>query len=108
MCLLMVYCTRKICKPLTGMYAAGRTNDLANAQAELVRQASEVQSLHVNAAQLSEAKRDLTQQLEQHQKDLVQQAEQHAQLQTAHVQTIAHCGDLGTQVDAHKERATGT
>ncbi len=90
------------------MYAAGRTNDLANAQAELVRQASEVQSLHVNAAQLSEAKRDLTQQLEQHQKDLVQQAEQHAQLQTAHVQTIAHCGDLGTQVDAHKERATGT
>ncbi len=89
------------------MCAAGRTKDLANAQAELARQASEVQSLHISAAQLSEAKRDLTQQLEQHQKDLVQQSEQHVQLQTAHVQTTAHCGELETQVKAHQERATG-
>ncbi len=89
------------------MCAAGRTKDVANAQAELTRQASEVQSLHVTAAQLSHAKRDLTQQLEQHQKDLVQQAEQHAQLQTAHAQTTAHCGELETQVEGHKERATG-
>ncbi len=89
------------------MCTAGRTKDLANAQAELTRQASEVQSLHVTAAQLSHAKRDLTQQLEQHQKDLVQQAEQHAQLQTAHAQTTAHCGELETQVEGHKERATG-
>jgi chromosome segregation ATPase len=91
-----------------GLCTAGRTKDLANAQAELTRQASEVQSLHINAAQLSEAKRDVTQQLEQHQKDLVQQAEQHAQLQTAHAQTTAHCGELETQVEAHKERLTGT
>ncbi len=98
-------CTK--CANSLGICTAGRTKDLANAQAELARQASEVQSLHVNAAQLSEAKLDLTQQLEQHQKELVQQAEQHAQLQTAHAQTIAHCGELETQVEAHKERATG-
>lgn len=90
------------------MCTAGRTQDLANAQAEVARQASELQSLHVNAAQLSEAKRDLTRQVEQHQKDLVQQAEQHAQLQTAHAQTTAHCGEVETQVEAHKERVTGT
>lgn len=100
-------CMLKCANPL-GMCTAGRTKDLANAQAELVRQASEVQSFYVSAAQLTEAKRNLTQQLEQHQKDLVQQAGQHAQLQTAHAQTTAHCGELETQVEAHKERVTGT
>lgn len=90
------------------MNAAGRTKDLSNVQAEIARQASEVQSLHIDAAQLSEAKRDLTRQLKQHQKDLVQRAEQHAQLQTAHAQTTFRCGELETQVEAQKERCTGT
>ena len=87
--------------------AAGRTEELADAQQQIASQSFEVRSLQANSAELTQVKHDLLQQLEQRQQDLALKAGQHAELQAAHVQVTARCTELEKQVEHHKQRTAG-
>lgn len=92
---------------LHALGAAGRTQELSNAQEQVASQSREVHSLQAKAAELTQAKHDLLQQLEQHQQDLALKAGQHAELQTAHEQVTSRCTELEKQVEQSKQRTAG-
>ena len=92
---------------LGALGAAGRTEELADAQEQAASRSSEVHSLQANAAELTQAKHNLLQQLEQQQQELALKAGQHVELQTAHEQVAARCTELEKQVEHQKQRTAG-